>query len=215
VDVRQCSHPDGCKRTVESRGLCLMHYMRLRRTGELGPVGSTRGTNHGQCIHPDGCERSARTRGWCTMHYQRIYKAGDPGPAKAMKRRRTAYKDAPPGFWVCCECGETKALDQFHRGSNRTGRQSACKDCQSLQNLARIIGIPVAELRGFRDSQPQHCAICATTTDLVIDHDHDTGRLRGVLCRRHNSGIGMFDHDPDLLRTAADWLGIDVTASAT
>lgn len=50
------------------------------------------------------------------------------------------------------------------------------------------------------------CAICGTTEDLCVDHDHKTGRVRGVLCRWHNSGLGHFKDNPDNLRKAAEYL---------
>ena len=53
---------------------------------------------------------------------------------------------------------------------------------------------------------PTECAICGSTEDLVIDHDHITGKFRGVLCRRHNLGLGHFDDDPIMLLRAIDYL---------
>src|SRR5262245_12043451 len=53
----------------------------------------------------------------------------------------------------------------------------------------------------------QHgCGICGSTDNLVVDHDHRTGKVRGVLCRAHNAGLGIFDDDPNLLRRAIRWL---------
>jgi hypothetical protein len=54
------------------------------------------------------------------------------------------------------------------------------------------------------------CGICGTMEDLVVDHDHKTGRVRGALCRKHNAAIGLLSDDPDLLRRATAWLEREV-----
>jgi hypothetical protein len=55
------------------------------------------------------------------------------------------------------------------------------------------------------------CAICGVEPenerrDLVFDHCHSTGRVRGRLCRLCNVALGAFRDDPSLLRAAADYI---------
>lgn len=63
--------------------------------------------------------------------------------------------------------------------------------------------------------QHGECAICQVPLTIEpgrqgdaahVDHDHTTGRVRGLLCVTCNSGIGHLDDDPYLLRKAADYL---------
>ena len=53
------------------------------------------------------------------------------------------------------------------------------------------------------------CAICLEENDsdrkLAVDHDHVTGKIRGLLCNRCNTALGAFDHD-DLLQTVGEYL---------
>jgi hypothetical protein len=42
-----------------------------------------------------------------------------------------------------------------------------------------------------------------------IDHDHNTGEIRGLLCNNCNVGIGMLQHDPQLLACAIHYLGLE------
>ena len=52
------------------------------------------------------------------------------------------------------------------------------------------------------------CAICRKKPDerLCIDHSHATRKLRDLLCRKCNGGLGCYDDDPVLVRAAADYL---------
>jgi hypothetical protein len=49
-------------------------------------------------------------------------------------------------------------------------------------------------------------AACPSVKSLAVDHCHDTGRVRGLLCWNCNRGIGTFQDSPELLRIAADYL---------
>lgn len=53
------------------------------------------------------------------------------------------------------------------------------------------------------------CPICAVRPATHIDHDHDTGAVRGLLCNYCNRGIGLLGDDPDALLRAVQYLGAD------
>lgn len=50
------------------------------------------------------------------------------------------------------------------------------------------------------------CAICGSSDKLVVDHDHNTMKIRGVLCHYCNIGLGLFKDNPELLSTAIEYL---------
>jgi hypothetical protein len=55
--------------------------------------------------------------------------------------------------------------------------------------------------------QDGKCAICGTETEkLVLDHDHSTDWVRGLLCSACNMGLGFFSDDKDRLRSAISYL---------
>ena len=59
-------------------------------------------------------------------------------------------------------------------------------------------------------SQDNLCIICRKEWGGKgiphIDHDHKTGKVRGLLCQKCNQGLGMFCDDPNLLQCAAGYL---------
>ena len=75
----------------------------------------------------------------------------------------------------------------------------------------RTYGLTDEEYYSLLDNQEWCCAICAKPVaqeklDHAIDHDHETGEIRGILCRLCNLGIGYFRDQPELLDAAKDYL---------
>jgi hypothetical protein len=50
------------------------------------------------------------------------------------------------------------------------------------------------------------CQICFEKKKLVIDHDHNTGSVRALLCAQCNSAIGLFKENPVYLCNAVEYL---------
>lgn len=71
-------------------------------------------------------------------------------------------------------------------------------------------GLSIVGYEELLERQGGACAICGDVCPsgrrLAVDHDHETKRIRGLLCSHHNLGLGHFSDDPVLLRAAADYL---------
>lgn len=97
----------------------------------------------------------------------------------------------------CAECARTKWP---------TPTPDQIRDAQ----LRRQFGITLIEMRAMRDAQGGLCKICGrpqkTDKNLAVDHSHETGLVRGLLCDRCNFGLGHFGDDPARLRMAATYL---------
>jgi hypothetical protein len=81
--------------------------------------------------------------------------------------------------------------------------------------VCRNVGLAVVDYEKMLIAQENKCAICRCEETrvqkeklmrLCIDHDHETGRIRGLLCHNCNSGLGKFGDSPDLLTLAAIYL---------
>lgn len=86
--------------------------------------------------------------------------------------------------------------------------------------LFRKFGITLEQYEEIKEQQGGVCFLCGkpetkkqkrragevVLDSLHVDHCHDTGKVRGLLCFRCNTGIGKLCDDPNLLRKAADYL---------
>jgi hypothetical protein len=129
----------------------------------------------------------------------------------------------------CSTCQQWLPLSEF--GKNKTtasGLQDRCKTCSNTlarprkprtkeQRLkARLktkYGITLEEYDQMLKAQNGKCAICGTrksgnkqTNRLAVDHDHETGFIRGLLCSACNSGLGNFKDKTQFLAKAILYL---------
>lgn len=82
--------------------------------------------------------------------------------------------------------------------------------------LRKKYGLEVDEYEALLDSQDRKCAICGkqdggkgarqSRDRLCVDHDHDTGAIRAMLCNNCNAGIGYLADDPTRLLDAMLYL---------
>lgn len=74
----------------------------------------------------------------------------------------------------------------------------------------RMYGIDVPDYERLLKQQGGGCAICGKKPEerraLDIDHDHKTGKVRGLLCSNHNRGIGLIGDDLMSLVKAMEYL---------
>ena len=79
--------------------------------------------------------------------------------------------------------------------------------------LKRKYGMTIADYDRMHDEQGGVCAICSEPRPeertLHVDHDHETGVIRGLLCFRCNNALGDFREEYDLFQRAADYLDRD------
>jgi ribosomal protein S6E (S10) len=125
-----------------------------------------------------------------------------------------AYKENP----ICKGCGAEKSRDEYYqRKSGCAGYfVQPCKECQRAKMrehyhdnksdpeyyrkkqdriFKRRYGISLQDKLDIITKQDYQCVICGKCDDrgLVMDHDHDTGRIRQALCNRCNVGVGVIE----------------------
>lgn len=75
-------------------------------------------------------------------------------------------------------------------------------------DLKRHFGITVQEYDLLLEKQQGRCLICLSIDDkkLAVDHDHKTGRIRGLLCQRCNTTLGRVEDSIELLERMISYL---------
>ncbi len=131
---------------------------------------------------------------------------------EAMGRAAFPQGRVPAGCKWCLGCGEVKPYSEWHRNSSSSdGLATRCKACRAIagraSHLKRQYGITEAERDEMIASQRGLCVICLKAPAVQVDHCHETGKVRGVLCFNCNSAIGKLGDDPDALRRAIAYLG--------
>jgi hypothetical protein len=106
-----------------------------------------------------------------------------------------------PSRRLCRRCEERRPVEDFYAG------RRVCKGCIRLKKY----GLTQRGYDILMEEQGGQCPICETSiVDQVpaVDHDHETGQVRGLLCTHCNWVIGLFGDDPERLRRAADFLTV-------
>src|SRR5690606_33401686 len=82
---------------------------------------------------------------------------------------------------------------------------------RGLKESLDRFGLSRDDFDRMMDAQYGECCICHRPAEesskrLAIDHDHETGRVRGLLCQKCNCALGLFRDDPGIVMAAAVYL---------
>ncbi len=110
---------------------------------------------------------------------------------------------------VCLESKEETSFVVQKATKDRPSRlQSSCKKCKNKKyrkfHLMKRYGMTLADYEALLSKQGSRCAICLSHESenhkgLFVDHDHKTGKVRGLLCSRCNLALGHVKDDTSLL----------------
>jgi hypothetical protein len=110
-----------------------------------------------------------------------------------------------------------KDCDDVARKKWRDNNPSRSKESVRGRNLKHKYGITLEEYKKMFKEQGECCLICRTTENTVsgdrfskisfaVDHDHSSGKVRGILCNQCNRALGMFKDRKDILESAIKYL---------
>ena len=179
------------------------------------------------------CSKCGETKPLNQFHYSPRYALGVTRQCKACRNEyirlhHQAKKTAPKiecTSKTCLRCGEEKTIDSFARDQRSKDRHTArCLKCRRetdygslvpldrrercVQNYLRsLYGLSFEAFQEMFEQQRHECAICeAEMKKPQVDHCHITGRVRALLCRRCNNGLGYVERDPGFMAKALAYL---------
>jgi Recombination endonuclease VII len=117
---------------------------------------------------------------------------------------------------MCRTCHGAKSYESRIKNSTPTSRSNR----ERARNLSRKYGISVDEYKKMYKEQNGVCKLCGNPQvenysrvliktpgfELAVDHNHETGRIRGLLCTPCNLGLGQFKDSIELLEKAISYL---------
>lgn len=129
---------------------------------------------------------------------------------------------------VCLCCGLEKPISEYEWQKNRPNPRKVCKVCRyNSRDKLKERERHKAYAKVRRQTNPEKlrqnwerstygvckedigveaCMICGSTQRLCIDHCHNTSVVRGILCSKCNTGLGMFNDNIDALYSAIEYL---------
>lgn len=128
---------------------------------------------------------------------------GRQSKCKACYRAYLAKKRADPEW-------NKKTLETLRE--KRFMREIKTTEAEKNARIKYVYGITAHEVEVMKEMQGHRCAICGANENdlprgLVIDHDHELNKVRGMLCHECNKAIGIMHDDYDRLMKAAEYVG--------
>ena len=109
------------------------------------------------------------------------------------------YKRGSTGIPNCLLCKQENAAKYRHKDLK----------LYSLKSRVRRYGMSLEDYQKLQDAQKGKCAICESVIVYEtshIDHDHKNGKVRGILCKSCNFGLGLLKDSPQILANALKYL---------
>ena len=191
---------EGCKefKPIHAKGLCDKCYGRFQRHGDTSRERKKKGDT--LCTYCN--EKPMHAKGYCKGCYQRYRATGSPEyrrvpdicSAKGCKNRSVAH-----------------GLCEEHKHHQWTKRKAADS------HLVRNFNITIEDYEQMLKDQNNVCAICGQAEtkvysgkviSLAVDHCHDTGAVRGLLCSKCNTALGGFNDSQEILEKAINYLNV-------
>ncbi len=188
---------DGCGLLHKARGLCNTHYAQLKRGVNPGQPIKRREMQKPDSCSVESCGHPVKSKGLCHMHYARQLRHGYVKNPDRTKPFKVCWYNGCDGRAIC------QGLCNLHY--------------THAKSIKKKYGLSMQDYLAMVHYQCGTCYICGkpeTKVDprsgrvhmLAVDHCHHTGKVRGLLCDKHNRAIGLMDDDAGILNRAIEYI---------
>jgi Recombination endonuclease VII len=193
---------EGCKRPVRSLGMCKSHYEMARRRRSTQP----------HCT-VDGCEKPQFAAKWCSAHYSRVRRYGDLDANHDPRQEPVCTVDEcdastyRSGRGLC-----KKHYLAWYREAHPNQTPPDARRIISRRHILKQYGLTLDDYDLMVIEQGGRCAVCRAGTpgrgkpNWNVDHDHETGAVRGLLCHNCNMALGMLGDNVDVAKALVGYL---------
>jgi len=123
--------------------------------------------------------------------------------------RRAKYAENPRPYIDRVLKWQHENRDRYLQRMREYNGSPAKKASNRKSHLKRKYGLTLEAFDALLAAQGGGCAICGKPEPDNVDHDHVTGRVRGILCWNCNIGVGHFEDSEDRLATATSYIAQD------
>lgn len=202
-----------CYNTITAKGLCDTHYRRMKRHGsteQSRPVDWGMKEKH-PLYHSWGWIKKMRGRHQIETSWEDFWVfVADIGERPSPTHRLTK-QDESLGYTKDNLFWKPMLASSSDKSAYARDWRKANPDKAKNSDLKARFGISLEEYKTMKESQNNSCAICDKHEDdmsmsLAVDHNHDTGKVRGLLCSACNTSLGGFQDKEEVLQRAVSYL---------
>lgn len=149
--------------------------------------------------------------------YKQCTSCGDAKPLSSNYYSKGKYSDGTNKYRSECKsCISTKADIRYQSISSKPKAALGRRQSSYRYTLKKLYNLTEVDYNKIHECQGGKCLICTDALSNVfnnkegkqpaIDHCHDTGKVRGILCKKCNSGIGLLSDSIFILEKAISYL---------
>lgn len=203
---------ENCYNPIVAKGMCETHYRRVKKHGDPNKARPDDwGKREKHPLYDSWCwMRKMRGRTTIEPEWDDFWKFVEAVGNRPTPQHRLCKYNQDFGYVV----GNVfwKPTEQNKPASERAREwRKSNPDKAKNADLKKMFGITLDDYNKMREDQKCSCKICGKHEDeerqaLVVDHSHDTGKVRGLLCSNCNRALGMFKDDITVLQKAIKYL---------